>query len=673
MTTQTTEQTELDALDAGLVRRELQRVVLPEDGDLDVLPLYVDYSAAAGVASRDGDAGVTIDVLSQARHPENVLDRRRLRVLADQRVSFGTYFNGFAASYWRMWSIVDTVLLSVRVTGSATVIVYRSTADGRSQRVDSASTDSPDTEVGADGSGTFEFELPLKPFGDGGWYWFDVFAGSEGAVLEEASWSAYVPADRAQTGTATVGLTVIRPETSVPLLAQLAADADVMAVLDEVLVVDQGTERVRDVADLPRIEEQMAGKLRVVEQGNIGGSGGFARAQYETVTAGVSDYVLLLDDDIVAEPECVLRAITFGDLARRPTIVGAHMFSLYSRSQLHSFGETINWWRFWWGAAPGVRTQYDLASRNLRSTPWLHKRVDVDFNGWWMCLIPRAVIEEIGLSLPLFIKWDDAEYGVRAAAAGYPTVSMPGVGVWHVPWTDKNDALDWQAYFHQRNRTVAALLHSPYALGGRVVQESFNHQVKHLLAMQYSTAELRLLALEDVLRGPSHLHPSIGTRLTDVRAIRSGYPDAQAKPHSDSFPRVRLSKPPKRGGREQGVKESPLAQLKLAALGGIRQFRPVREMAKKHPEVRLSAADARWYTLAARDSAIVSTTDGAGAAWYRRDPKEFRRLLKRTVAVHEQLAKEWPRLAKEYRRALEDVTSTSAWEKTFDAARPTQK
>ena len=44
---------------------------------------------------------------------------------------------------------------------------------------------------------------------------------------------------------------------------------------------------------------------------------------------------------------------------------------------------------------------------------------------------------------------------------------MPGAAVWHVPWTDKNDALDWQAYFHQRNRFVAALLHSPYERGGR--------------------------------------------------------------------------------------------------------------------------------------------------------------------------------------------------------------
>ena len=42
--------------------------------------------------------------------------------------------------------------------------------------------------------------------------------------------------------------------------------------------------------------------------------------------------------------------------------------------------------------------------------------IDVDFNGWWTCVIPRQVAEEIGQPLPLFLKWDDAEYGLRARA-----------------------------------------------------------------------------------------------------------------------------------------------------------------------------------------------------------------------------------------------------------------
>ena len=110
--------------------------------------------------------------------------------------------------------------------------------------------------------------------------------------------------------------------------------------------------------------------------------------------------------------------------------------------------------RWFWGPAPQTNHGHDFAQRSLRSTTWLHRRVDVDYNGWWMCLIPTRVIREIGLSLPMFIKWDDAEFGLRAGEAGYPTVTLPGVAVWHVPWTEKDDTLDWQAYFHERNRLV---------------------------------------------------------------------------------------------------------------------------------------------------------------------------------------------------------------------------
>ena len=134
-----------------------------------------------------------------------------------------------------------------------------------------------------------------------------------------------------------------------------------------------------------------------------------------------------------------------------------------------------------------------------------------------MCLIPRVVLEEVGLSLPVFIKWDDSEFGLRAKEAGYPTVSFPGAAVWHVPWTDKNDGVDWQSYFHHRNRIIAALLHSPYERGGRMVRESLNHQVKHLASLQYSTAELRHLAMEDVLRGSARA----ARRARDEAARRS--------------------------------------------------------------------------------------------------------------------------------------------------------
>jgi galactofuranosylgalactofuranosylrhamnosyl-N-acetylglucosaminyl-diphospho-decaprenol beta-1,5/1,6-galactofuranosyltransferase len=655
------------------VHRILQRVVLPADRDIDVLPLYVDRDKAQlepealpGGKDYEVSRALLLQPTSsgESLHPDAILDRRRLRVDAGDRVSFGTYFNGFPASYWRLWTVVTQVTLTVQLSGvGANVIVYRSMANGRSQRVDSASVD-------GDAPQTFTFDLPLKPFGDGGWYWFDVVAADDPAVLEGAVWSAEVPADRAGTGTVTVGITTMnRPDFCSKLLAQLGEDEGLAEVLDEVLVVEQGTDKVADSPLFPKAEAALGGRLRVIEQANMGGSGGYARAQLETVRGGRSTYVLCMDDDVVAEPESIIRAATFGDLCRKPTIVGGHMFSLYSRSRLHSFGEIINKWRFWWQSPNTVINDWDFAARNLRSARWLHRRIDVDYNGWFMCLIPVEVMREIGLSLPLFIKWDDSEYGVRAQSHGIPTVTLPGAAVWHVPWTDKNDALDWQAYFHQRNRTIAALLHSPYDHGGRLVRESFNHQVKHLLAMQYSTAELRHRALEDVLAGPERLHDDLRTKLPEIRALRQQFEDARTVADPDAFPPVKREKPPRRG-KEPTQPKGQLGQIITAGLSAVRQFRPPRPLSKRHPEARLAAMDARWWMLSQFDSAVVSTPDGTMSSWHHRDPARFADMMKRTVEIHQRLLREWPTLSRRYKDALPEITSEQRWEKTFEGNAP---
>ena len=118
--------------------------------------------------------------------------------------------------------------------------VYRSMANGRSQRVDSA-----DRRGGR--PATFSFDLPLKPFVDGGWYWYDVVAGDEDVVVESAEWTAEVPEDRAEHGTVDIGITTMnRPDFCAKLLGQLGEDDDLRPYLDEVLVMEQGTQKVVD-------------------------------------------------------------------------------------------------------------------------------------------------------------------------------------------------------------------------------------------------------------------------------------------------------------------------------------------------------------------------------------------------------------------------------------------
>ncbi|MDN4162283.1 glycosyltransferase [Nocardioides abyssi] len=656
----------------GTTTRLLQRQILPLDRDSDVLALYVDpeearldadkYEVGGNSSAKALNNAAIRQSTSTGRslHPDQIESRTALRVKSGERLSFGTYFNAFPASYWRRWTVVTEVRLSITVRGSgASVIVYKSMARGNAQRVDSAETTDG-------GSTTFDFDLTLKPFVDGGWYWYDVVSGDEDVVVESAEWTAEVPADRAQHGTVDVAITTMnRPDFCAELLAQIGEDQVLRPYLDTVLVMEQGTDKVTDSPVFARAQEALGPVLRVLEQGNLGGSGGYARGQLESVRKGTATYTLMMDDDVVCEPEGIVRAVTFGDLARRPTIVGGHMFNLYSRSRLHSFGEIVQPWRFWWQSAPDTHTDWDFAGRNLRSSRWLHKRIDVDFNGWFMCLVPRVVLEQVGLSLPLFIKWDDSEFGLRAKRAGFPTVTFPGAAVWHVPWTDKNDALDWQAYFHHRNRLVAALLHSAYPKGGRMIRESLNHQIAHLVSMQYSTAELRLLAMEDVLAGPRGLHDMLPTRLPEVNALRKQFTDAQLQVDPDAFPSVRRSKPPKKG-RDTSEIPSRISTLVSAGLQPLRQLKKPRPLAQEHPEAEIRAMDAKWYRLGTLDSAIVSMNDGTSAAFYRRDPEKFRDLVKRTIEIHERYRREWPRLAADYRAALDEITSPEAWERTFE-------
>ena len=642
--------------------RVLQRFVLPADGDSDILSLYAEGEvisvAPVTKETRDSDSADVGVAQTVRQSPGQIVSRYSYRIPAQSRSSFGTYFNAFPAAYWRRWTFVEKVTLRVTVSGSGSVIIYKSNARGASHRVDSARIGSKSAEM--------VFELPLNTFGDGGWYWFDVAADSEDAIVEAARWEAEVPAETPQ-GRATIGITTFnRPTDCAIMLGQLGASDTLPSVLNEVVVADQGNKNVVDDSHFPAARESLGESLRIINQPNLGGSGGFSRGMYEALQGG-ADYVLLLDDDVRVEPEGIVRAVTFADLARVPTIVGGHMFSMYERTMLHAYAEYVQPWRFWWGSTKGTRPDHDLANAPLRTTPWLHQRADADYNGWWMCLIPTSVVRRIGLSLPFFIKWDDSEYGLRARSAGVPTVSFPGAAVWHVPWTDKDDSLDWQAYFHERNRLVAALIHSQYKHGGHVITESMQGQIKHLLSSQYSVVELRLKAIEDILSGPDHLQAGISTIVPSVRALRSGFDDAIVEKDPDAFPMVRREKLPRKG-EDLGYPKTIVGRIAMAAKGTVKQVLPVKAASRVNPEARVPWTEARWWMLSQFDSAIVSNSDGSGASWYHRDPGRFRDLLMRSFILHKRLRQDWEDLQAEYQARVGEVVSPEAWARTFGIA-----
>nr|WP_239528688.1 glycosyltransferase [Microbacterium esteraromaticum] len=629
----------------------MQNVVFPLDRDPDLLPLYADPETWSVIDEEP------VRVSNRA-HLGNILGRHRARIVSGRRVSLGTYFNAFPASYWQHWTGVREVRLTVQTSGPATVLVYRSNGQGVRQRIDTREVT---------GHATTSFDLSLTEYSDGGWIWFDVVADEKHAVLEGAQWTT--EQEPARAGKASLGITTYnKPDYCVETLNALAASPDALEFVDRIFLIDQGTQLVAEQDGYDDVAERLGETLQVIRQPNLGGSGGFARSMLETLQRPESDFVQLLDDDVRLEPESLRRSIVFARYATTPVLVGGHMFDLLDRPKLHGWAEVVDEHPFMWRNLYQEKMPHDFGAANLRQSPLLHMRMDADYNGWWMCLIPLDAIREVGLSLPAFIKWDDAEFCLRAGAAGFPTVSLPGVALWHVSWVNKDDSIDWQAYFHARNRIVAGLLHSNAPQGGRLLKHSLRVDLKHLMMMQYYPVALRARALHDVLSGPAHMKQNLATAMPAARKLAADFPETVV--HRDPS-RVLHS----RKGRQvfkrmkQHEFDSPAGlmlrwfTLRTLLAHWLRTPDPANRM---QPEVEFGKGDAHWWRVPRYDSVLVSSADGSGKNVYTRDRAQYRRMLTESIRLHRKLRRNWSKLQSEYRAALPELVSDDSWRTIFE-------
>ncbi|WP_296107592.1 glycosyltransferase [uncultured Corynebacterium sp.] len=634
----------------------------------------------------------------------NAVSRTEAILPAGSETSFETYFNAFPASYWRRWSQLDEVKLRIEITGEARVDLYRSKYDGSRIGIEGAQI-----ETDENGHGVAEFTISLAPFEDGGWIWFDLTCEKE-TRLHSAGWYATVEAG-AQTfedetppatePSVTIGIpTFNRPADAVAALHALASDPEVDGRIETIIMPDQGDKHPADEPDFDEVAEHFGDRLRIVQQGNLGGSGGYSRIMYEALheeRGTTSPYILYMDDDIAIEPDSVLRALAAARYAKSPMLIGGQMLNLQERSHLHTMGEVIDRGSFMWTAAPHTHYDHDFYQHPLRDlgdgaahnaagqpiapvardvvskgygTPNssenskdLHRRIDVDYNGWWMCMIPRVVAKTIGQPLPLFIKWDDGEFGLRAKDAGFPTASWPGIAIWHMAWSDKDDAIDWQAYFHLRNRLiVAAIQHDGSPRG--IVASMAKATAKHLLCLEYSTVAIQNEAMKDFLAGPDQLFDILETSLPRIAKLRKNYSDAVVIPSATDLPAAT--------GGPADLTRIPLskkAKIVTLAKGLLNNVKPADARHHHAPQVNLPPIEARWFSLSRVDGATVTTADGKGVVYRKRDRGQMLALAQESMRLQKQVADRFDELRDAYRAAHPYLTSREGWAQIFEPER----
>jgi galactofuranosylgalactofuranosylrhamnosyl-N-acetylglucosaminyl-diphospho-decaprenol beta-1,5/1,6-galactofuranosyltransferase len=580
--------------------------------------------------------------------------RERHRVVLDPHstVATNTYFGRFHATYWQRWTAVGEVEATAVVTGTGRVRLMASDANKVWRIV--AAEDVRDAEA-----------LPVRLVGridrfvDGGGMWLEMTTESAPMTVEDVRWSVAPP--RPQRPTSVVICTYNRADDCLNTLAAMADDPGACDVVESVVVVDQGSDPLESRPRFGGVRERLADRLRYLRQPNLGGAGGFTRGLFEATAGDPADDrdVLLMDDDVLLEPEILVRLTAFATATTHPTLVGGQMLNLLHPAHLHISAEyaepeTLRVGR----PVPGALKESYLLGHDERDLPTVQdQRIDTEYNGWWACLIPAAVVRTIGYPLPLFFQWDDIEFGYRARAHGFPTVALPGAGVWHADfgWKDWDE---WHRYFNMRNGLITAALHTPFSVR-RIGKALGTLLAQYLVAMQYGLAATLVKAVDDFLEGPSVLADGSATAAAEIRRIRAAYPETQMRPVSSvegDFRELQVVRAPNEPGHEV------LTWFKRAAY--------VLADRAAHPSGMVAAGDAHWWHVSPFRRAVVTDMSEQGLRVRTRDRATALALAKHGARSLARLVSEGPKVAARYREEMGGLTSRQNWARLFGVERP---
>ncbi|HKS50307.1 MAG TPA: glycosyltransferase [Pseudonocardiaceae bacterium] len=582
------------------------------------------------------------DLYSQCTKGVVERQRQRVTIAPHSHLSTNTYFGRFPASYWQRWTDVTQVEFGVIAYGAGRISIRASDIAGEPRTVATAVVDGAHNEE-------IRLMAALDRYVDGGALWCEAATDSTELALESGCWSV------ARWGrgrpTAVVICTYNRADNCLRTLDTLARDSIALAMVHTVYVVDQGNDTVESRSGFAAVQRILGSILCYIQQPNLGGAGGFTRGLYESTKSSQTGqaHILFMDDDILLEPDTVVRLASFANCTVAPTIVGGQMLYLLHPHQLLAGAEATDLTVL----RAGLPVTDALVHADL-ITSSQEIRVDAEYNAWWACLIPIEVVAAVGYPLPLFFQWDDIEYGLRARASGYPTVTLPGAGVWHADfhWKDWDD---WPRYFSLRNSLIVHALYGPPTRMA-AVRFLLSQLLTYLASMRYGLAATLIMAVEDFLAGPEILCDGGVEALAAARKLRAEYPETTRYPACD-VPGVAATAVP-----VTAAAPTPSKPLLVLAKRLIWQLlrRPRRSAA-------ISARDSHWWHVSLFQTAVVTDLSQEGVRVRRLDPTLLRKLGVQGIRVLARFVRAQPRIRRAYRAAMPALTSRQNWQRLFDS------
>lgn len=254
----------------------------------------------------------------------------------------------------------------------------------------------------------------------------------------------------------------------------------------------------------------------IVPNKNVGGAGGFTRGLMEIIyhnSEFAATHALLMDDDIIIEPESIYR--TYALLRCRKQeyadlFVGGSMLRMDDQKVQVEAGAS-------WNAGKLVSNKANMMLDSQSACLKNEEEEYTEYNAWWYCCMPMHVVSLNNLPLPLFIRGDDLEYGLRNMEQ---LVLLNGICVWHEVF--ENKYASYLKYYVLRNLLYDNAIHFPdYSLKSFLAR-LYSEAVREILYYRYKNIELLCRGVDDFLKGVNFLKRTDGEKL-HKEILAAGY------------------------------------------------------------------------------------------------------------------------------------------------------
>lgn len=420
-----------------------------------------------------------------------------LRLFAHQTYDFSTYLGTLSVGKWREYAGLESFFLSVDIDGRYFVRVAAMTYDPEYGVVDKRYPFS----VEADG----KLDVDLSPYAACDAIGFEVMP-FEDAVVRGIHYYTDVDERRIRDVELAIAITTCRKEeyvrNNVSLIGFILESGEAAAQHIQVHVVDNGN----TLDDLP-VESP---RVFLHPNPNTGGSGGFARGMMECLDeahGGKATHVLVMDDDVEVLPEAFMRTFNLLSLVKpeyADAVIAGAMLSIPVRNEQH---EDIGQIRPDGLFGPVKEEGLDLFDlTNVVANECVEYNFQRQYAAFWYCCMPAGVIEEHGLPLPLFIRCDDAEFGMRDPHRTFMT--MNGICVWHMSFGPSKFRASIECFYTTRNTLILAAT-SPSFEGANYL-DMHKVLVENMIEREwrkfaYDNVDLIMDGLEAYLAGPAAL------------------------------------------------------------------------------------------------------------------------------------------------------------------------